>query len=98
MTVLGEALKQLRQEYASQGKISTFEALRAFLDPNKSIAPPSYDEVANRLQVTTDAFSSIQTILMSHFAALTPSSKLMFSVSPFSSGLLLRFSLHVSVL
>ena len=45
ITVLGEALKQLRQEYASAGKTSTFEALKAFLDPNNSIAPPSYDEV-----------------------------------------------------
>ena len=41
MTVLGEALKQLRQEYATAGKTSAFEALKAFLDPNKSIAPPS---------------------------------------------------------
>jgi hypothetical protein len=53
MTVLGEALKQLSQEYATAGKASTFEALKVFLDPNNSIAPPSYDEVANRLQVTT---------------------------------------------
>src|ERR1700738_3208559 len=53
MTVLGEALKQLRQEYATAGKTSTFEALKAFLDPSNSLAPPSYDEVAHRLQVTT---------------------------------------------
>jgi RNA polymerase sigma factor (sigma-70 family) len=53
MTVLGEALKQLRQEYASAGKASTFEALKIFLDPNNSSAPPSYDEVASLLQVTT---------------------------------------------
>src|SRR5271166_1112765 len=46
MTVLGEALKELRQEYATAGKTSTFEALKAFLDPNNSVAPPSYDEVA----------------------------------------------------
>jgi hypothetical protein len=38
MTVLGEALKQLRQEYATAGKTPTFEALKAFLDPNNSIA------------------------------------------------------------
>jgi hypothetical protein len=31
MTVLGEALKQLHQEYASAGEASTFEALKAFL-------------------------------------------------------------------
>ena len=53
MTVLGEALKQLRQEYAIQGKTATLEALKAFLDANNSVASPSYDEVANRLQVTT---------------------------------------------
>jgi RNA polymerase sigma-70 factor (ECF subfamily) len=55
MTVLGEALKQLRQKYATAGKTSTFEAPKAFLDPNNSIAPPSYDEVASRLQVTPGA-------------------------------------------
>jgi hypothetical protein len=44
---------RLRQEYATAGKTSTFEALKAFLDPNNSVAPPSYDEVAHRLQVTT---------------------------------------------
>ena len=38
MTLLGEALKQLREEYASQGKASTFEALKVFLDPNNSMA------------------------------------------------------------
>jgi RNA polymerase sigma factor (sigma-70 family) len=59
MTVLGEALKQLRQEYALQGKTSTFEALKAFLDPNNSIAPPSYDGVANRLEVTTGAVKTL---------------------------------------
>ena len=59
MTVLGEALKRLRQEYASTGKTSTFEALKAFLDPNNIIAPPSYDEVANQLQVTTGGVKTL---------------------------------------
>ena len=59
MTVLGEALKQLRQEYANAGKASTFEALKVFLDPNNSIAPPSYDEVANRLHVTTGGVKTL---------------------------------------
>jgi DNA-directed RNA polymerase specialized sigma24 family protein len=40
MTVLGETLKQLCQEYATAGKKPTFEALKVFLDPNNSIAPP----------------------------------------------------------
>ena len=70
MTVLGEALKQLRQEYASAGKTSTFEALKAFLDPNNSIAPPSYDEVANRLQVTTGAVKTLIHRLRKQYTAL----------------------------
>ena len=70
MTVLEEALKQLRQEYATAGKTSTFEALKAFLDPNNSIAPPSYDEVANRLQVTTGAVKTLIHRLRKRYTAL----------------------------
>ena len=70
MTVLGEALKQLRQEYASAGKTSTFEALKAFLDPNNSVAPPSYDEVANRLQVTTGGVKTLIHRLRKRYTAL----------------------------
>ena len=46
MTVLGEALKNLSQEYAVGGRASTFEALKVFLDTNNSRNPPLYDEVA----------------------------------------------------
>jgi len=70
MTVLGEALKQLRQEYASAGKTSTFEALKAFLDPNNSIAPPSYDEVANRLHITTGGAKTLIHRLRKRYTAL----------------------------
>jgi hypothetical protein len=70
MTVLGEALKQLRQEYATAGKTSSFEALKAFLDPNNSVAPPSYDEVANRLQVTTGAVKTLIHRLRKRYTAL----------------------------
>ena len=52
-------LLQLRQERAAVGKISTFEALKVFLDPNSSLAPPSYDEMANRLQVPTGAVKTL---------------------------------------
>jgi hypothetical protein len=37
------------------GKTSTFEALKVFPDTNNNRTPPSYDEVANRLQITTGA-------------------------------------------
>ena len=70
MTVLGEALKRLPQEYASAGKTSTFEALKAFLDPNNSIAPPSYDEVANQLQVTTGGVKTLVHRLRKRYTAL----------------------------
>ena len=70
MTVLGEALKRLRQEYAAAGKASAFEALKAFLDPNNSVAPPSYDEVANQLQVTTGAVKTLVHRLRKRYTAL----------------------------
>jgi hypothetical protein len=50
--VMDEAMKRLRQEYAIARKKSTFESLKVFLDPNNGKAPPSYDEVAHRLQVS----------------------------------------------
>ena len=59
MTVLGEVLKQLRQEYVAEGKASTFEALKPFLDPYNSTTLPSYDEAANRLQVTVGAVKTL---------------------------------------
>ena len=70
MTVLGEALKRLRQEYATAGKTSTFEALRVFLDPNRSTAPPSYDEVANRLELSTGGVKTLIHRLRKRYTAL----------------------------
>jgi RNA polymerase sigma factor (sigma-70 family) len=49
MTVLGEAMRRLREEYVAAGKASTFEALEAFLDHNSLLCLPSYKEVGNRL-------------------------------------------------
>jgi RNA polymerase sigma-70 factor (ECF subfamily) len=59
LTVLEEALKQLRQEYANAGKTSTFEALKVFLDPNNSITLPSYEEVAKQLDVSTGGVKTL---------------------------------------
>jgi RNA polymerase sigma factor (sigma-70 family) len=70
MTVLGEALKQLRQEYATAVKSSTFQALKAFLDPDNSTALPSYDEVANRLQVTVGGVKTLIHRLRKRYTAL----------------------------
>jgi RNA polymerase sigma factor (sigma-70 family) len=70
MTVLGEALKKLSDEYAAAGKASTFEALKAFLDPNNIVAPPSYDEVANRLNVSTGGVKTLIHRLRKRYTAL----------------------------
>jgi RNA polymerase sigma factor (sigma-70 family) len=70
MTVMDEAMKRLRQEYATARKTSTFESLKVFLDPNNSKAPPSYDEVAHRLQVSVGALKTLIHRLRKRYAAL----------------------------
>jgi len=70
MTVLREALKRLRQEYVTAGKTSTFETLKAFLDPNNTTAPPSYEEAANRLGVTTAGVKTLIHRLRKRYTAL----------------------------
>jgi RNA polymerase sigma factor (sigma-70 family) len=70
MTVLGEALKKLSQEYAVGGKASTYEALKVFLDTNNSRTPPSYEEVASRLQITTGAVKTHIHRLRKRYTAL----------------------------
>jgi hypothetical protein len=55
VALIGEALNRLRREYNSQGKATTFQALRAFLDPINTKSLPSYEEVAARLGVSVGA-------------------------------------------
>src|SRR6266403_1448540 len=70
MTVLGEAMNQLRQEYATEGKASTFQTLKVFLDPINSIAPPSYEEVAHQLQVSMGEVKTLIHRLRKKYSAL----------------------------
>jgi RNA polymerase sigma factor (sigma-70 family) len=70
MTVLSEALKRLRQEYATAAKTSTFEALKVFLDPHNTITPPSYEEVAKRLNVSTGGVKTLIHRLRKRYTAL----------------------------
>ena len=70
MTVLGEAMNQLRQEYATEEKASTFETLKVFLDPINSIAPPSYEEVAHQLQVSMGGVKTLIHRLRKRYTAL----------------------------
>src|SRR6266403_1206052 len=70
MTVLGEAMNQLRQEYATEGKASTFQTLKVFLDPINSIAPPSYEEVAHQLQIKMGGVKTLIHRLRKQYTAL----------------------------
>ena len=52
MTLIGEALNRLNREYVAQGKGTTFQALKGFLDPINTKNLPSYEEVAAQLGVS----------------------------------------------
>ena len=70
MMLLAQALNRLHDEYAAEGKTSTLEALKVFLDPVNSRAPPSYEEVANRLQLSTGAVKTLIHRLRKRYTAL----------------------------
>ena len=66
----GRSAEKLSQEYATAGKTSTFEALRVFLDPNSSIAAPTYDEVASRLELSIGDVKTLLHRLRKRYTAL----------------------------
>jgi RNA polymerase sigma factor (sigma-70 family) len=59
MALLGDARKRLRVEYAAEGKAATFDALIDFLDPLNSKKLPSYDQVADQLNVSLAAVKTL---------------------------------------
>jgi RNA polymerase sigma-70 factor (ECF subfamily) len=59
ITVLGEAMRRLGKEYASQGKTATFEALKSFLDPINAKTPPSYEQASDALRVSVGAVKTL---------------------------------------
>jgi len=70
MALLGEAMNRLSREYSAQGKTATFDALKAFLDPINSKKQPTYEEVANQLQVSVSAAKTLTHRLRKHYTAL----------------------------
>jgi serine/threonine protein kinase/tetratricopeptide (TPR) repeat protein len=70
MTVLGEAMNQLRQEYAKEGKASTFETLKVFLDPINSITQQSCEAAALQLQVGLGGVKALVDRLHKQYTAL----------------------------
>jgi RNA polymerase sigma factor (sigma-70 family) len=59
ITLLGEAMKRLRTEYADGEKTATLEALEPFLDPVNSKELPSYDRVASQLKISLSAVKTL---------------------------------------
>ena len=59
MALLGEARKRLSLEYSAEGRAATFEALIDFLDPLNSKKLPSYDQVADQLNVSVAAIKTL---------------------------------------
>ena len=58
MALLGEAMNRLGREYMAQGKATTFQAVRAFLDPINTKRLPSYAEVAAQLEVSVGSLKT----------------------------------------
>ena len=59
LALLGEAKNRLRQEYLDTGKTAVFEALKGFVDPITAKSLPSYEEVANQLNVSVPAVKTL---------------------------------------
>jgi RNA polymerase sigma factor (sigma-70 family) len=59
MALLGEAMNRLSMEYVAQGKSTTLEALKAFLDPINSKKLPPYEDVANQLKISVAAVKTL---------------------------------------
>ena len=57
--LLDEAMTRLGSEYAEQGQAATLQALKPFLDPTNVQVLPSYEQLANQLQVTLGAVKTL---------------------------------------
>jgi DNA-directed RNA polymerase specialized sigma24 family protein len=69
MTLLAEAKSRLGEEYAANGKSSTFETLKAFLDVENRKEPPSYETAANALRIGVAAVKSLIHRLRGQYSA-----------------------------
>jgi len=70
ITVLAKAMRSLEEEYAAQGKIATFEALKCFLDPIHVKTTPSYERASDALRVGLGAVKTLIHRLRKRYAAL----------------------------
>lgn len=59
MTLLTQTMKQLRDEYSSQGRRALFETLKPFLDLSGSSEVPGYEAVARKLDVSVGGVKTL---------------------------------------
>ena len=69
-SLLGEAMGRLREEYSAEGKSSTFETLKPFIDPINSGAAICYERVADVLQVSVGSIKTLIYRLRKRYASL----------------------------
>jgi RNA polymerase sigma-70 factor (ECF subfamily) len=70
MSLLDEAMGRLREEYSAEGKSSTFETLKPFIDPINSQAAICYERVADVLQVSVGSIKTLIHRLRKQYASL----------------------------
>jgi RNA polymerase sigma factor (sigma-70 family) len=70
MALISEALNRLNREYVAQGKATTFQTLKAFLDPVNTKNLPSYEELAGQMEVSVGALKTLIHRLRKQYTAL----------------------------
>ena len=70
MTLLDGAIGRLREEYAAQGKTSTFEMLKPFSDRINSKVALSYEQMSNALEVSVGSVKTLIHRLCKQYASL----------------------------
>jgi RNA polymerase sigma factor (sigma-70 family) len=59
ITLLDQAMSRLEQDYAAQGKATTFEVLKPFLEPTNTNATLTYEQVADSLRLSVESVKSL---------------------------------------
>ena len=70
ITLLDEVMTRLGNEYGAQGKAAIFQALEPYLDPSNVQVVPSYEQIADQLQVSIGTVKTLIHRLRKRYTAL----------------------------
>jgi RNA polymerase sigma factor (sigma-70 family) len=70
ITLLDEVMTRLGNEYGAQGKAAMFQALEPYLDPSSVQVVPSYEQIADQLQVSIGTVKTLIHRLRKRYTAL----------------------------